>query len=341
MATAAAYASTPVIGSALVSVGDATRSGTPASPVTIVTGAATGTRIDNIDLAAIGTTTATALRLWLARAGAYYPALPEQLISAVTPSGSTAAFSSYLASVAGNQLPIVLPDATWSLVATINDTQLITAAQYDSIAQAQTAAAGALLTLNGTNVVAASTTALAAAATIAGAGPMVMTSDPVTLTNPALVSLTSTGNISGVNFTILGETFGGVLTSETIAGPNNNTVFSANAYKIVFGIYASGAVATATSAGYSTVYKNALPSKIMLASFANLSGSTLTITGTSGNGTVLSETLAGPNAGFVQSVNSYSSILTVKAVGALASNITVGNPDILGGIQVTARGGSF
>lgn len=67
------------------------------------------------------------------------------------------------------------------------------------------------------------------------------------------ISLTSTGNISGVNFTITGTDIRGAALTETIAGPNNNTVHTTASFYTVTSVTVNGAVATNTSLGiYST-----------------------------------------------------------------------------------------
>lgn len=105
-------------------------------------------------------------------------------------------------------------------------------------------------------VVAASTTSVATAQTLAGAGAMTLTASPtvsdtvIGTTIGHLVSLTSTGALSGVNFTIVGQDPDGQLLTETIAGPSNSTVLTTNYFTTVTSIAASGAVGTAISAGF-------------------------------------------------------------------------------------------
>lgn len=339
MASSAQFAATPRAASAIVQIGDSNRL-TPLANTTIFTAGASGSRIDNIDIEALGPTTATALRLFIYD-GVNYDLWDELLLAAATPNSTTLGTSAYLATVANSILPLVLPTG-YSLRAALNDTQIVTAASPTSIAASQTVSAGAYATLNGGTVVAASATAVAAAQTLGGAGPMTLSNTAgYQMTNPCLVSLTSTGNISGVTFTIIGVTKAGVLTTENLAGPNNNTVFSANAYWVVLAIFASGAVATNTSAGYSTFYPQAVPSPIIVGSQGNLAASSIKITGVDSRGNVLSESIAGPNNSFVSTVNSYAGILTVLAVNALGTAITIGNPEILSGYKISARGGDF
>jgi len=79
------------------------------------------------------------------------------------------------------------------------------------------------------------------------------------------ITLTSTGNLSGVNFTITGFTknpynpFTPV--TEVLAGPNNNTVTSVNFYNRILGISANAAVGTSVSAGTGSTnaYSNWIP----------------------------------------------------------------------------------
>ena len=111
--------------------------------------------------------------------------------------------------------------------------------------------------------IASSTTYTALAQTLAGAGNMILNgtgSDEsptrrMRLTGSGFarpVTLTSTGNISAVNFTITGTDIRGAALVEVLAGPNNNTVSTTANFYSVTSIAASGAVGTATSAGIGT-----------------------------------------------------------------------------------------
>lgn len=110
------------------------------------------------------------------------------------------------------------------------------------------------------NFIASSTTYVAAAQTLAGAGNMVLDGSGsevsptrrMRLTGSGFsrpITLTSTGNISGVNFTITGTDIRGAALVEVLAGPNNNTVSTTGNFYSVTSISANGAVSTATSAG--------------------------------------------------------------------------------------------
>ena len=64
------------------------------------------------------------------------------------------------------------------------------------------------------------------------------------------VSISGTGNEAGKSFTIVGTTVGGVVVTEVVAGPNNNTVYSTNYFASVTSIKVSAATAAAITVGY-------------------------------------------------------------------------------------------
>jgi hypothetical protein len=64
------------------------------------------------------------------------------------------------------------------------------------------------------------------------------------------VAIAGTGNEVGKNFTITGLTVGGVVVTEVVAGPNNNTVYSTNYFASVTSITVSAATAAAITVGY-------------------------------------------------------------------------------------------
>ena len=74
--------------------------------------------------------------------------------------------------------------------------------------------------------VSASTTAIAIAQTLGGAGNLNLVSSSVSdgSNMDTTVTLTSTGNISGVTFTVTGTDASGSTITEDITGPNNTTV---------------------------------------------------------------------------------------------------------------------
>lgn len=117
-------------------------------------------------------------------------------------------------------------------------------------------------------LVASSTTAVCALQTTAGAGNFIINGTTAVNIQQANwvagtasyvpiaqldaqrnVTLTSTGNISAVNFTITGTDQNGLPISETLAGPNNNTVTTISNFYTVTQVAVSAAVGTNTSVG--------------------------------------------------------------------------------------------
>lgn len=109
---------------------------------------------------------------------------------------------------------------------------------------------------------AASVTAIAAAQTLGGAGalsingPLISAQDfgvgvrrAVIPNAQRVVTLTSTGNLSGANITVVGtDTLGNAVT-ETRAGPNNNTVATTAQFATVTSVTSDAALGTAMSVG--------------------------------------------------------------------------------------------
>jgi hypothetical protein len=119
MASSPAFAPTPRIGSAAISAANTNRDGS-GTVVTVITGVAAGTKINEIDIQATVTTTAGMVRLFLYDGSNYRP-LMEVPVSAVTVSASVSAFS---ASRFFDHL--VLPSASWSIVASTHNAEAFT-----------------------------------------------------------------------------------------------------------------------------------------------------------------------------------------------------------------------
>jgi hypothetical protein len=105
-------------------------------------------------------------------------------------------------------------------------------------------------------VFAGGTSQVASGQTLGGAGFLTLSGSKVSggvarSDVPRQVTLTSTGNLSGVTFTVRGKDVRGRKVTAQLAGPNNNTVATGKTFVEVESIYASGAVGTAVSAGFS------------------------------------------------------------------------------------------
>jgi hypothetical protein len=95
---------------------------------------------------------------------------------------------------------------------------------------------------------------IAAVQTLSAAGPLALTSATVTLDTPRRVIITSSGNDSGIKFTITGTSRveqGSGAQSETVTGANVGAASTTQGFATVTGITASGATAGTVEAGTS------------------------------------------------------------------------------------------
>lgn len=92
MASSPAFAATPRIGATTISTANANRDGT-GTIATIITAAATGTQIREINFKATGTTVASQLNIYLYD-GTTYSVLDEVSVSATTASTTVASYES-------------------------------------------------------------------------------------------------------------------------------------------------------------------------------------------------------------------------------------------------------
>lgn len=115
------YASTPKCGVGQVSVANTNRDGT-GTIATVFSAGASGSRIDAIDLKAVGTTTAGMIRLFI-HDGANARLLTEVPVTAITPSGTLPSWEAQLNTNTMTQvLPLVLPTG-YSLRAATNNAE--------------------------------------------------------------------------------------------------------------------------------------------------------------------------------------------------------------------------
>jgi len=106
-------------------------------------------------------------------------------------------------------------------------------------------------------LIGASTTHIAAAQTLGGAGNFTLAN--TTVGNlPQTITFTSTGNIASVSMTITGTDLNGDAQTESLNGPNNNTVTSTNKFLTVTQVAADGAVSTNTSIGITGTAKEGI-----------------------------------------------------------------------------------
>lgn len=191
---------------------------------------------------------------------------------------------------------------------------------------------GALATANG----------IANAQTTAGAGFLVLNGSLVSagvgyFSTPSRLNFQSAGNLSGINFTIVGlaaqgpDTTGsnGGPVTEVIAGPNANIVISQNIFLRIFSIAVSAAVGSNVTAYGTATLANA--SQVSLTSTNNLGAVNVTLYGFNANGQPITEVMAGPNNNTVNSVNYWNAVTQISTSAAITA-MSVGNS----GLSATA-----
>jgi hypothetical protein len=121
MSTSAQYASTPKIGSALLTTADTSLTA-PTTVGTVFTAGASGSRIDYIDIQGVATTVASLVNIFIFDGTNYflYTQIPVQVVTSSTTAPAFQAVTS--SNTNANILPINLPTG-YSLRATTSVTQ--------------------------------------------------------------------------------------------------------------------------------------------------------------------------------------------------------------------------
>lgn len=121
MATTAQYASTPQVGSALLTTADTSLTA-PTTVGTVLTAGASGSRIDYIEVMGVATTVASLINLFIYDGSTY--SLWQQIpVQAVTTSTTTPSYTATISSNGNaNIMPLTLPTG-YSLRATTTVTQ--------------------------------------------------------------------------------------------------------------------------------------------------------------------------------------------------------------------------
>ena len=177
---------------------------------------------------------------------------------------------------------------------------------------------------------------IAAAQTSTGTTPLLLNgskafSGTVLLATPTRLNLQSTGNLSAINFTIVGEVAQGPDTTgntsgpqtEVIAGPNNNIVTTLNTFIRVLSITPSASVGTNVVVYGTAILANA--TEVALASASDNSAVTFKVSGFNANGQPITESITGPGAGLTVNTVNYFSAVTQIAASAATTAVTVGN----------------
>lgn len=127
--TTPVFVITPKIGMVRFSTGNSNRDGT-GTLADVITGGSFGTRVDRIVVKASSTTTAGMVRFYVYDGSSATRLWREELVTAITPSGTVASFEKVLLSPEVSQPLLVLPSNYVLKISTVN------AEQFDCIAHA-------------------------------------------------------------------------------------------------------------------------------------------------------------------------------------------------------------
>lgn len=213
----------------------------------------------------------------------------------------------------------------------------LVAASATNIATSQTIPGANSVTLNGTLDTGFVSNNIALVQTAAGAQALTLNGSRVVssiayLAQPANISITSSGNDSGITFAVVGlgpDNYSSQ--SETVTGSNASVVSTKALFMQVLSITTNGAAAANVSAG-TNGYVATLdtPRRILFTSGGNDSGITAKLTGTDWNGNGISETLTLGNATTAVSLLDYATLTSIVTSAATASTLTVGTNGVCG-----------
>lgn len=182
--------------------------------------------------------------------------------------------------------------------------------------------------------VTADTDGIAVAEAPSNGVPLTLLPAASALVPPRLISLTSSADLSAIDFAIVGTGEDGTAQNETLAGPNNDTILSTLVYRTITSITPNDSDASTVSAGWPTstdpyALTKALTAldplrRITLTSADDLSAINFHFTGFDANGAPVSETIAGPNANTVVGEQRFSQILNIVPSTLATGTVSAG-----------------
>ena len=214
-------------------------------------------------------------------------------------------------------------------------------ADADDIGTSQTGTASTAITLNGSSSFITSTDAdgLVDAESIVGAGDLTIDGSQDSLATSGLnsfVTINSSNNLSGVQFTITGTDIDGNAISEEITGPTAGaTVTSSNIFRTITKIETDGA-ASSVNVGTKSVFVNLEGKRASITSAGgNESSVSFTVLGTDMNGNAQTEVITGPAASA-----SVIGLKTFKTISSITPNTNTSGSITLGytGVGITTDG---
>ena len=214
-------------------------------------------------------------------------------------------------------------------------------ADADDIGTSQTGTASTAITLNGSSSFITSTDSdgLVDAESIVGAGDLTIDGSQHSLATSGLnsfVTINSSNNLSGVQFTITGTDIDGNALSEVITGPSAGaTVTSSNIFRTITKIETDGA-ASSVNVGTKSVFVNLEGKRASITSAGgNESSVSFTVVGTDMNGNAQTEVITGPAASAtVVGLKTFKTISSITPDTNTSGSITLGYT----GVGITTDG---
>lgn len=214
-------------------------------------------------------------------------------------------------------------------------------ADADDIGSSQTGTASTAITFNGSSSFITSTDAdgLVDAESIVGAGDLTIDGSQDSLASSGLnsfITINSTNNLSGVQFSITGTDIDGNAISEVITGPTAGaTVTSSNIFRTITKIETDGS-ASSVNVGTKSVFVNLEGKRASVTSAGgNESSVSFTVVGTDMNGNAQTEVIKGPAASAtVIGSKTFKTISSITPDTNTSGSITLG----YSGVGITTDG---
>lgn len=199
----------------------------------------------------------------------------------------------------------------------------VTAAVTNQVCASQTPNAGQMI-LNGAGAT-FSINNIAAAQDPAGASNLTLASSVVYLSAPSHIYVTSASNDTAFTFTIRGLNAFGSPISETITGANTKASATTAEFSAVTQVSVSGNCGSVQVGSFSSAsFTGSTARQVTIVATGNESGNTFVVTGTGVNGSIISETVAGPNATTATTNSYFRTVTSVTISGNAVNTITVG-----------------
>jgi hypothetical protein len=144
---------------------------------------------------------------------------------------------------------------------------------------------------------------------------------------PSPITITSAGNDSSHNFTIVGTLAGSVppiTITETLTGANASIVASKNTYSSIISITPVSTTASTVTVGTQGFATLDAARQLLFTSAGNDSANTITVIGTDWAGDKITESFLGANTATTTSVMSYLTVTSIGVSTATGTTISVG-----------------